>query len=305
MPIFSVIIPLFNKELYIQSCLDSLVNQTVNDFEVIVVNDGSTDNSLVKIDAYSEILDISVYSITNSGPAAARNYGVKKAKSNWICFLDADDEYLPNHLLTIKSYLGYSGRKVFCTNFIRGRHEAFIDYQGEFCTDFSAVFIGLSSPINSSNSCVDRDLFLLVGGFSENLRAYEDWHLWWRLISRDNFLFINSITSKVNLVDQSLSRRRDNLKELVKVRSVALKELKTAIEGVRESSENRKFYHIKINKIVLATLSTGIEEMDVNAVCSLLAHYEWSVISRADAQVLLWIVKRQFQKTLGCRLILS
>lgn len=93
MPKVSIIVPVYNMEKYIEKCLDSLVNQTLNDIEIVVVNDGSSDNSQRIIDKYVKKYPNKVksYIKTNGGLGSARNYGIKKATSNYIMFVDSDD----------------------------------------------------------------------------------------------------------------------------------------------------------------------------------------------------------------------
>jgi len=95
----SVIVPLFNKAPYITRALDSIANQTFKDFEIIVVDDGSTDDSRVRASAHPDSR-IRVLSQTNAGPGAARNRGIAEARGELLAFLDADDEWLPDYLAT-------------------------------------------------------------------------------------------------------------------------------------------------------------------------------------------------------------
>lgn len=88
---FSVVIPLYNKEMYIKETLDSVKTQSFRDFEVIVVNDSSTDKSLNIASVYESDNRYHVYTIPNGGVSAARNFGIGKAKGDYVCFLDADD----------------------------------------------------------------------------------------------------------------------------------------------------------------------------------------------------------------------
>ncbi len=99
MPKMSVIIPVYNTEKYIEKCLESLAGQTMQDFEVIIVNDGSTDNSKKVIKDYmkNSNLDIRYLEKENGGLASARNYGVERALGKYISFLDSDD-YLDKDL---------------------------------------------------------------------------------------------------------------------------------------------------------------------------------------------------------------
>ena len=94
MPKYSIIIPVYNVEKYIKKCLDSVFNQTYKDYEVIVVNDGTKDNSMDIVKDY----DVIVINQKNQGLSAARNNGLKKAKGEYILFLDSDD-YIEKDLL--------------------------------------------------------------------------------------------------------------------------------------------------------------------------------------------------------------
>lgn len=96
MPKYSVIIPIYNSEKYLDVCLNSVFKQTNQDFEIICVNDGSTDKSLEILNKYKD--DIVIINQENMGLSVARNNGVKKAKGKYIIFLDSDD-YIENKLL--------------------------------------------------------------------------------------------------------------------------------------------------------------------------------------------------------------
>ncbi|MBR5503671.1 MAG: glycosyltransferase family 2 protein [Methanobrevibacter sp.] len=88
----SVIIPVYNVEKYLRECLDSAVNQTFKDMEIICINDGSTDNSLNILEEYQSLDDrIIIFNQDNQGPGAARNLGIKKSKGKYVYFLDSDD----------------------------------------------------------------------------------------------------------------------------------------------------------------------------------------------------------------------
>lgn len=97
----SVVIPYYNSEDTILRALNSVINQTLKDFEIILVDDGSKDNSHVMVDSliekHSEIKCFNLYQ-TNMGPSCARNNGIKKARGKYIAFLDSDDEWLPEKL---------------------------------------------------------------------------------------------------------------------------------------------------------------------------------------------------------------
>lgn len=99
--LFSIVIPMYNAELYVSSCLDSIFSQGIdpNIYEIIIVNDGSTDNSCELVNQYQrEHRNIRLYSQENKGQSAARNFGMQKAKGRFIQFIDIDDFLIPESL---------------------------------------------------------------------------------------------------------------------------------------------------------------------------------------------------------------
>jgi GT2 family glycosyltransferase len=104
----SIVIPLYNKAAYVQRALESISAQTFTDFEVIVVDDGSTDDGASIVQKYSR-LTLQVISQPNAGPGAARNRGISEARGELIAFLDADDEWLPTYLEESVNLLAASG----------------------------------------------------------------------------------------------------------------------------------------------------------------------------------------------------
>ena len=95
----SVIVPVYNKEPYLRACLDSLAAQTLDDVEIIVVDDGSTDGSLAIAREYEHLESprFRVFSIENRGVSHARNYGAKIAGGGYLAFVDGDDEVEPDY----------------------------------------------------------------------------------------------------------------------------------------------------------------------------------------------------------------
>jgi len=96
-PFFSVVIPLYNKADHVENTLQSVINQSFKDFEIIIIDDGSTDDSLNKVKLIKD-KRIQVYSQKNCGAAESRNIGIKKATAQFIALIDADDFWYPNHL---------------------------------------------------------------------------------------------------------------------------------------------------------------------------------------------------------------
>jgi glycosyltransferase involved in cell wall biosynthesis len=112
---FSVVIPLFNKAHTIQRTLSTVLSQEFADYEVIIVNDGSTDNGVNIIKAFTNDPRVIIVNQTNEGVSSARNKGVLKSRYDYIAFLDGDDEWLPNYLLEMKNVIDlYPNAGMYC-----------------------------------------------------------------------------------------------------------------------------------------------------------------------------------------------
>lgn len=211
---FSVVIPLYNKEKYILSSLHSVLNQTFKDFEVIIVNDGSTDNSVQVVE---EIDDdrIKIIHQENQGVSAARNQGIEEAKYEWIAFLDADDTWEVSFLEEIaKTIENYPENSIF----VGGQTEVFksgsVRYSNEFIptegetgkVNFFEVISKYNSPIHSSNVVIRKQHLDVNELFPEGRKNYEDYDLWMRLCVNETVIYINKhLSSFIRDVAESAS----------------------------------------------------------------------------------------------------
>ncbi|MGB0896764.1 MAG: glycosyltransferase family 2 protein [Flavobacteriaceae bacterium] len=117
MPKFSVIIPLYNKAQHIYNTLICVCQQSYSDFEIIVVNDGSTDNSLEETNRITD-QRLRVFDKKNEGVSQTRNFAMRQAKGDFFAFLDADDVWLPNHLHNLNQLITqYPDCGLYCTNY--------------------------------------------------------------------------------------------------------------------------------------------------------------------------------------------
>ena len=115
--LLSVVVPVFNTEKFLPNCLDSIKNQQFRDFEVLLVDDGSTDKSSSICDKYAEIDDrFTVYHRKNNGVSAARNYGISCAKGDYITFVDSDDYIFPFYFKEIGKIINESSPDVVVTS---------------------------------------------------------------------------------------------------------------------------------------------------------------------------------------------
>lgn len=195
----SVIIPLYNKEKFITETIKSVLNQTFTDFELLIVNDGSTDDSLKNAHQFNDDR-LRLINIKNSGVSIARNTGIKAAKHNWIALLDADDWWAPTFLEEIVEAINLfpnhklfsSGRsRVFKSQVERYQHE-FLPEEGKTkVINYYKVISKYLPLINSSNVVIDNSLFKTKGYFREGQINHEDQDLWMRLCVNEEVVFIN------------------------------------------------------------------------------------------------------------------
>ena len=175
--LISIVVPLYNKEKYIRRTLLSVLSQTFTDYEILVVNDGSTDQSLERA---KEVKDerIRFFTKPNSGPASARNLGVRNAKGRWVMILDADDELEPGILEHFAKLIHeHPDCHFFCGTHQFRRSGQLIPYstkyrEGVLKNNFRAWCTGRFMPV--AGSCVILRSLLLQHPFREDLRRYED-----------------------------------------------------------------------------------------------------------------------------------
>jgi len=193
-PRFSVVIPLYNKASHIQRALDSVLAQTLGDFELIVINDGSSDGGERVVGACSDPR-VRLVNQQNQGVSAARNKGVVQASAPHVAFLDADDAWQPGFLAEIAPLIAASpDSALFATAY------EMLSPDGK-TRDYSAAAVGpaLSSgvfldyldcvgrdtyPFYTSSACVNRAAFLDCGGFDRSLQIGEDVVMWLALSLR-------------------------------------------------------------------------------------------------------------------------
>jgi glycosyltransferase involved in cell wall biosynthesis len=183
MSFFSVIIPLFNKENYIENTLRSILNQTFTDYEVLIINDCSTDASVAKITPFlSEEIKL-IQNESNKGLSATRNTGIKNANCDYVAFLDADDLWKPSFLETIKSLIdNYEEAALFATNYeeiyankktISTALNIEKTKKDGIITDF--FDINLKQPLYCPSSlCVRKKVIESIGFYDETITYSED-----------------------------------------------------------------------------------------------------------------------------------
>lgn len=185
---FSIIIPLYNKQNFITRAVNSVLSQSYINFELIIVNDGSTDNSF---DLVSSIIDhrIKIINKVNGGVSSARNLGIDNASNEWICFLDADDYWLPNHLEEILYLLKkYPEAKIYSTLTQEKSRKGLSIAPNGFPDNFEGYienyfhFAKSATVFNSSSVCINKHALITIDKFDTNLSHGEDLDVWFKLL---------------------------------------------------------------------------------------------------------------------------
>ena len=184
-PLASVVIPVFQKGPYIRRALDSVLRQTAQAFEVIVVDDGSTDDGPRILEEITD-LRIQVHRIPNQGVSAARNRGVALARAKWIAFLDADDEWHPEFLASLLAVAeADDGAAAVFSNLTdhRGRQLLTrVDCQGSLVLDyFKSVLENNGVGMTSSSVLASKRHIELSGGFVPGIQNGQDIDAWARI----------------------------------------------------------------------------------------------------------------------------
>jgi len=209
MPFFSVIIPLYNKEAHILDTLKSVYDQSFTDYEIIIVNDGSTDNSWEKIKDF-ENSKLKIFNNENQGVSQARNFAMKQAKGDYLAFLDADDFWKNSHLQDLFDLTqNYPNCGLYCTNYI-------FDYGNNF--RISPKFPNLPADHNWSGIVSDfflaslkfriattisvaipKEVIRTIGLFDTNFTSGQDTDYWTRIALQYPVSFVKKRSAIINV----------------------------------------------------------------------------------------------------------
>lgn len=193
----TVVIPLYNKETSVSAAVESVLNQSFQDFEIVVVDDGSTDSGAYVVKSMTDSR-IRLIHQPNGGVSKARNTGIREARGRYIAFLDADDEWDKDYLSKIWELIEkYPECKARATNYkleLSGQLQDTVLRKIPFEGDgvlYNYFEIGACShpPVWTSCTCIDKDILLSIGGFPEGVRSGEDLLTWARVAMKTDFAY--------------------------------------------------------------------------------------------------------------------
>jgi glycosyltransferase involved in cell wall biosynthesis len=245
-PLVTVVTPAYNIAKYIGETVDSVLRQTFHDFEYLMVDDGSTDNSVDVIKAHvGDDPRFRLVQGEHRGPSAARNAGIREAKGQYIAFLDGDDRWHPKFLerqLQLIQSLPPDVGAVFCRSrlVLENGTLVFLQWQRAGRYDFDDFLVNSNPARNGSSLLIRASCFADVGGFDEDLHRLEDLDMWLRIAANSKTPVFWA--SKYFLVDMRLrsdSRSRDRtdvataLDDMLESQTAKLRRLPAGLAYVR------------------------------------------------------------------------
>lgn len=230
----TIIIPLYNKEASIATALRGVLAQTYQDFEVVVVDDGSTDGGAAVVETFDDPR-IRLIRQENGGVSAARNRGIAEARGQHVAFLDADDEWMPEFLEEIAALIAaYPESKARATNYVFNsngvksptllRKIPFTEERGVM-TNYFEVASCSHPPVCSICVCIDRDLLQEIGGFPVGIKSGEDLLTWARIAVRTQWAYSMKPLAQYNFDQVSIKEPPTRIPEEVDVVGAELKKL--------------------------------------------------------------------------------
>lgn len=316
--LFSIVIPVYNGEKTILKALTSVANQPIKNFEIIVVNDGSTDNTLDEIKFFSAQypeLDLHVVSNENRGRSVSRNIGVIKAKGEFICFLDADDEFKCNHLTEFSKVISlypevgffFADGEVIRQDDNWAKFSGFLErlmnrgdcweVKGDyviFNNKFPNVLVQ-GSLIPMCSTAIKRDLLIMTGLFNPSFSVSEDFELWFRISLTNKMIAINKQLSNVYHHESNTSNPKHSYKNALK----SLMVNKYILSNTSELNEElQQALNHKGSKLVSGLLyyASNISPTEVLRVMSEQQIVEYGHVIFALKQLMKSLVKKAFNR---------
>ncbi|MCX5829716.1 MAG: glycosyltransferase [Deltaproteobacteria bacterium] len=213
-PFISVVVPAYNAELFIEDALNSIDQQSVSDYEIVVVDDGSTDGTYDRVKGWANAhpaIHVKIVRQENKGIGGARNTGINSSSGSYIAFLDADDVWLEPKLENVLQHLKKSPNlDLIC-------HDEWIEENGRkirrnYCGPYKSYrdLLYKGNSISTSATVVKKDKALIVGGFSEDLsfNGVEDYDFWLRLAKINcSFAYINVVLGVYRVFGQGITAK--------------------------------------------------------------------------------------------------
>ena len=300
-PSVSIVMPLFNKSNQVLDTIASVLAQTVSDWELVVVDDGSTDGGAEKVSALDDERIRVVRQPNNAGVSAARNRGIELAQGDLIAFLDADDLWMPEFLSTVLALqadfpsacwfaTGYQIRPNKGAPFairLRGPKK---NFKRGILSGYFTVAICSDPPVWSSATAVRRNAIMAIGGFTVGIGSGEDLLTWAKLAVR--FPLAYDIRPMAVFVVSGIERRPDRADRVGKAMAKLVEQFPGA-DGLRA--------YLGLWYRMQAVMALRFDDLSLARQCALQAVRYGPKQLRNVYTLLLALIPSQWRKTLDCQ----
>ncbi len=289
----SVIIPTFNRASFLKQSLQSVLNQTYQNFEILVINDAGKDVQNVVAELKDTRIKYFCHS-ENRGPTVARNTGLHNAKGKYISYLDDDDTYYSNHLENLVSKFESTNYKVvysdaYCiTHKGEGANGIIKSKSIPYSFDFSKELLLLMNIAPTQCFMHHRDCIQNVGSFDEDFLTHEDWEFWIRLSQKYDFLHIKQVTSEFNRRESTEGLTSGNLEDFLRTMKIIFERYNHLVKGnenilkAQKERVNNLFNDVKqqhgASIIIVTYNSEGSIATCINSLKKTLRNYDEVVI---------------------------
>lgn len=241
MPFFSIIIPTYNRSEKLKNTITSVLNQTFEDFELLIMDDGSTDDTETVVKSFNDSRVLYTWESNSRGPATPRNRGIKIAKGQWISFLDADDLWYPQRLMIVfNSIKKFPNSDVFCHNEMLHNWDSKIKspiFYGPFTKNFYENLLKRGNCLSTSATTIRNSLinkYNIEFNISEDYVIVEDYDFWLKLAFHNAyFYFIPDVLGEYVIQNDNISH--DNYKSYKSEKNV----LKNHVYNVQKFDPNK------------------------------------------------------------------
>ena len=265
---FTVVIPLYNKELSINNTIQSVLNQTCQDFEIVVINDGSTDKGVKIVESVKDNR-IRLIQQENQGVSAARNRGIKEASYDWIAFLDADDLWEVNHLEEINKMMAlFPNENIYVTSFEYSDSRAMFKHARQ--TPIFKIENYFKEAVKerlmwTSVVVVNKECFDKVGCFNIKINRGEDLDLWMRLAREYEIIKSVKITAIYNIEDLlSLTKSKSNYDQ--------------SILSIINLKNKKNYERVYLKRMLFRRIKLDIKTLDFNDLAKILIKHNFDLL---------------------------
>lgn len=238
-PKVSVIIPTYNSAHFIIEAVDSVLAQTFTDFEILVIDDGSKDNTKeVLAEKYGD--SIQYFYKENGGVSKARNFGIEKAKGKYVAFLDSDDAWIPEKLEKQIVALEQNPDKkacyasfYLCDEKLNPLEINQSERKSDALTDLLLIGNVVATP---STVIAEKEIFQQVGGFDHELSQCADWEMWIRIATKTEFIYVDEPLLKYRQHGSNMSKNA----ALLETDTILLMEKSFALPNLSKELKSKK-----------------------------------------------------------------